>query len=96
MTTVVVQIGNSDNKLSQAEWAEFIAVTREAVKQNAAQIHFEGFSNPTAEWQNACWVFERNTRISRRMWEQFSHVAGLYKQDSIAVTVGGTTRFVTP
>jgi hypothetical protein len=29
MKTVVIQIGNSDNKLSQVEWSQFVSFVRE-------------------------------------------------------------------
>lgn len=95
LTTLVVQIGNSDDKLSQAEWTGFCAATWAAVGLYATQVHFEGYSVPTATWQNACWVAEIDPADLKRVRHKLAEVADLYRQDSIAVTLG-ITEMVSP
>ena len=95
MITAVVQVGNSDDKLTQAEWCAFLGATWASVQLWAVQIHFEGFSQPTASWQNACWVCEIQPENTENLREDLAVVAGRYKQDSIALTLG-LTEFVTP
>ena len=56
--TVVVQIGNSDDKLSQREWSEYVGDIQRVVGRWSEEIHFSGGSSFGAPWQNACWVLE--------------------------------------
>ena len=51
-----ISIGNSDDKLPQADWARFIADMRALLVadwQGRLQVHGEWFSAPDAPWQNA-------------------------------------------
>lgn len=95
MKTITIQIGNSDNKLRQVEWADFIEQIEKIIRVKAAAIHFSGGSDPRASWQNFCWVFEASYSVQE--WQQFLsalQVHGkMFSQDSIAVTVG-ETKFV--
>lgn len=56
MDTITIQIGNSDNKLSQMEWSAFIKDVVEVVESLASVVHFYGTSLGDAPWQNAAWV----------------------------------------
>ena len=38
--TVTIQIGNSDNKLTQEEWADFVSAVSNAVSESEARVHF--------------------------------------------------------
>jgi hypothetical protein len=92
--TITILIGNSDNKLTQSEWAEFYAHVDDAVNNHAKSVQFSGPSNGAAPWQNACWVAVvagGDNSINQRL----AVLAGNYKQDSIAV-VPGNTYFVKP
>lgn len=93
MKTITIQIGNSDNKLTQQEWSAFIYHVFDdllCVMPNAEQIHFSGGSNPAAKWQNYCWVFNLDDERIPEMREWLSSAAYQFKQDSIAMTVGDT------
>lgn len=57
-TTVVVQIGNSDDGLTQADWARFSNETDAVMRAHVDRLHFHGHSHGNAKWQNACWVAE--------------------------------------
>lgn len=92
VATAVVQIGNSDNKLTQGEWSGFIEDLYTAAVE-MGQIHFFGFSDPTAPWQNCCVVVEIPVPLEIRLRATLSRMARDYRQDSIALTVG-TTHFV--
>ena len=87
MKTVTVQIGNTDNKLTQQKWSEFVKRTH-YVLNRAGSIHFSGGSPNDAPWQNYCWV------LASYSWddtnEKLSELAREYQQDSIAVTYGDT------
>jgi hypothetical protein len=90
MITVAVQIGNSDDKLSQFHWAAFIDRTQKTIERRAKQIHFHGHSMPTAPWQNAGWVFEVEEKQAAELQFELSDLAKDFKQDAIAYTFGRT------
>lgn len=87
--TVVVQIGNSDNKLTQAQWANFVSCVRTALSRY--EVHFSGGSATDAPWQNFCWVFAAHSMDG--LVSDLGDIAKTFNQDSIAVTIG-TTQFV--
>lgn len=97
--TIVIQIGNSDDKLTQSQWAYFVMYLRMELESPALDFHFFGFSASDAHWQNCCMVF--NADYERLGYEDFetylndlrfilANVARKYKQDSIALLVGET------
>lgn len=86
MTTAIIQIGNTDNKLTQQEWSEF--VHKISILMNPFKVHFRGGSAPDAPWQNYCWVFETDWRFDVK--ESLKELSHAYKQDSIAYTTGET------
>ena len=81
---ICIQIGNTDNKLTQQEWSEFIYGIESKLKWGAEKIYFSGFSCPDAEWQNACWVFSCSDSNISLLKESLSYIRFIYKQDSIA------------
>jgi hypothetical protein len=88
----VIQIGNSDEKLTQAEWSEYIAAVNQNLQNWQPTIHFLGYSPPDAPWQNACWVFEVQ---DEELWieqlkVELAYIARQFRQDSIALTLGYT------
>ena len=61
MTSIYVTIGNSDDRLTQAEWADYRASTdiviREAVEWTGGTVHGAWVSPSAEPFQNACWCF---------------------------------------
>lgn len=90
---IVIQIGNSDNKLTQQEWSSFVYDTDELLRMYGV-FHFSGGSPSNAGWQNYCWVIESQKTMSGLEYE-LSRLAVRYKQDSIALTIGQTV-FIKP
>jgi hypothetical protein len=92
VATVTIQIGNSDNKLSQERWSQYINALSQLLLQGNAKIHFFGFSAPTAPWQNCCAVIDEPENPA---WleEDLAALARSFERDSIALTAG-TTQFV--
>ena len=89
MKTVTLQIGNSDDKLTQLEWATFIARVKDLLEETAGTVvHFFGCSYGIECWQNACWVFETENPI--QICVEMKKLREKYKQDSVAWTEGGT------
>ena len=88
--TVVVQIGNSDNKLTQGEWAHYVEAIRNVIRKNVSAIHFQGGSDWDAPWQNACWVCDIDHSFKDEFIASLLQVKNSYRQDSIALTWGHT------
>lgn len=91
MKTVVIQIGNSDNKLTQADWSSYCFLIRAAILRYAETVHFSGFSLPDAAWQNACYVaeFEESTVVLFK--SQVEELRKQFRQESVAWLEGETT-----
>lgn len=90
MATVVVQIGNSDNKLSQVEWSQFVSYVRDAIGEHSEHIHFDGGARHDAPWQNACFVSEVSSDNQERLMVDIRSHREMFRQDSVAVTIGET------
>jgi len=93
MATIVIQIGNSDDKLTQYKWAQFVEFVNDNIKALGWVVHFSGGSSADKFWQNYCWVCESD-RCEARTFEQIhlqlSQAVKEFKQDSIALTIGNT------
>lgn len=94
---ILISIGNSDDKLSQREWAGFIADVRALVNRTVQQavllpaaVHGEWFSAPDAPWQNANWCVELvgDTLLYRTLRRELRKLCAKYQQDSVAWTEG--------
>lgn len=86
-TTVYVSIGNSDDKLTQAEWVDFWD-TVHTILAFADQMHGSWHSVSIDPWQNACWcvVFE-NELAMKIAKEHLARLCTTYRQDSITWAV---------
>lgn len=94
MKTVIVQIGNSDDKLPQKRWSEFVMGTDDLIQELADKVHFSGASGSAAPWQNACWVLMCDEVVLRdSLVPLLRNLADVFHQESIAVTIGDT-RFI--
>jgi hypothetical protein len=93
--TVYVSIGNSDDKLTQSQWATFRSAVNTLVHMFANQMHGEWASISHAAWQNACWAFDIDPANARVMKRELSQIAATFKQDSIA-WAEATTTFLEP
>lgn len=95
MPTIYVSIGNSDDKLTQARWHDFIHDVDVTIRSTAEQVHGEWFSGPRSPWQNACWCFDINQDQELRANLALFVLAKKYNQNSIAWAVAETT-FIQP
>ena len=90
MKTVSIQIGNTDDKLTQKQWAEYCGeIVREC--DSMGEIHFSGGSPTDARWQNYCVVL--NTMKAEKLKDSVQLIRSSYDQDSLAWTEG-TTIFI--
>jgi hypothetical protein len=95
MDVAVIQIGNSDDKLSQMKWSEFVSDVQDFVTRWNYPIYFHGCSVASAPWQNACWVLDSRNLVGETaaidiLRQELGKLAKKYKQDSIALTLGFT------
>lgn len=90
MYTAVIQIGNTDDKLSQVEWCNFCKRMQEVISLHSHKIHFGGGSPFDAPWQNACWACEVEVHKSKALQEAVIDCRKQYRQDSVAFTFGET------
>lgn len=94
MKTITVQIGNSDDKLTQKTWSEFVArVNAEIKATQGVQLHFFANSYGAEIWQNSAWVFNIGEKEILDLQFRLEDLAKTYSQDSIAWTEG-TTEFI--
>lgn len=96
--TITIQIGNSDNKLTQQEWSDFILDVNNLIYLSIIttpnpSIYFAGGSEISKPWQNYCWVFNTDQHILNKIMPSLEEIKKTYRQDSIALTIG-ETRFV--
>lgn len=83
--TVHIAIGNSDDKLTQADWAEFVRHVDNAVRGASGVVHGAWHSLPNAQWQNAAWAFQSIGGASRvALRKALADLAVRYRQDTIA------------
>lgn len=94
---VYISIGNSDDKLSQREWANFLGSAWQLINtEKGAHVHGEWHSSPTSAYQNACWCVELSDGVTvGRLRAGLRHLAREYRQDSIAWAVA-STEFLPP
>jgi hypothetical protein len=92
--TVHVSIGNSDNKLTQQEWSQFVTRTSAVVDRFAVQLYGWYFSLPDAPWQNAmCQVLVKINDLPD-MRAQLTELRRQFKQDSVAWAETARTEFL--
>ena len=88
--TVTVQIGNSDNKLSQEDWAKFCNRIYQVILAWKEEIFFSAPSVGWSDWQNACFVFSINMDNKRYLRSELEEIRKAFLQDSVAWTEGAT------
>lgn len=102
MTTVYISIGNSDDKLSQADWSSYVLdvdrAFEAAVRYEGARVHGRWYSLATEPWQNACWCAEWHedlAHVLKALKRDLAIIARAYRQESIA-WAEATTTFIGP
>lgn len=90
MKTVTIQTGNTDNKLTQQEWAMLVKLLADQIRIYAKEIHFFGGAENWAMWQNAAWVILIAPPQLDVLKAKVKEVREECKQDSVAWTEGET------
>ena len=83
-----IQIGNSDNKLTQQEWSEYVAAVHAATTVDGIETHFFAASEGSKPWQNACWVVAISELDADDMMKAVTKIRKQYKQESVAIVLG--------
>ena len=96
LKTVYISIGNSDDKLTQVEWAAFQMLAMSTVGIAAEQVHGRWYSSPSAKFQNACICAEIDEENVEYLRESLADLAYRYRQDSIAWAEVPVTEFIVP
>lgn len=86
---ITIQIGNTDNALTQQEWSLFCSQLR-VMCANVGQIHFAGGSNPDSPYQNYCVCVDVTESELENFKTKISDLRLRFRQDSIAFTKGFT------
>lgn len=95
MNTAVICIGNSDDKLTQQEWSEYVSDVDKFVDRWRFNVYFRGFPGSAERWQNACWILDARDLVGEPagmaidvLRQELGVIAKRYKQDSIALILG--------
>lgn len=100
---VYISIGNSDNKLTQAQWADFvtrvdIALLDQGVVPGAAvrARHGNWRSLPDDLWQNACWCVDLDSDFAdpEELKSELRNIAVSFGQAPIAWAEAPITEFI--
>lgn len=92
--TVYVSIGNSDDKLTQSEWARFVHdVMHECRYAAKGNVHGQWHSLPNDTYQNACICFEIEPAAVAELKARLNSLRKANGQDSIA-WAEATTEFI--
>lgn len=90
MKTVTIQIGNSDDKLTQTEWAAYVLMMRTNILQHCTAVHFFGASANWERWQNVAWVVVCEDAKLAALKAAVTDARSTFNQDSAAWTEGET------
>lgn len=85
---ISVQAGNSDNKLTQQQWSEFVSELGGILAVHERVRHFFGGSETYAPWQNVCWICEIDAGKIESLKGQLRESRLSYRQDSVCLLVG--------
>jgi hypothetical protein len=94
--TVYISIGNSDDRLTQAQWSDFVAEARDEVRQHAAEVHGDWLSASDSRYQNACWcaVIPADGVAEASLRRRMAALRKRFGQDSAAWAVAPGTEFI--
>lgn len=91
---IFVMIGNSDDRLTQRRWVQFVAATDATLRVNMAAIHGSWRSMPDEPYQNACWCIEVAPEQVEFLRDRLRHLAERFHQDSVAWAVTPRTELL--
>jgi hypothetical protein len=93
--TVYITIGNSDNKLKQADWASFCQKISSLVETLAEVVHGQFYTLSSSSYQSACFSAVFSENAATLVKGKLRNLAFHYSQDSI-VWAETEPEFLTP
>jgi hypothetical protein len=89
---VYLSIGNSDDKLTQKEWAQYNVAILARIKPLATVVHGEWQSAGWSAYQNACWCLEfpDDPAVLTEVREVLAEIRDDFRQESIAFAIAQT------
>lgn len=93
LITLVICIGNSDDKLTQKEWYAYTTNVQALMYSYAENVHFVGTSQSLSIYQNACFVCELEEHLVNTFIELLTNIKEKYKQESIVI-IKNKTEFI--
>ena len=90
MRTVTIQVGNTDDKLTQTEWADFVLLMQTRVLQHCQAIHFFGAPANWERWQNAAWIVLCENEKLLALKAAVANARKTFRQESAGWTEGET------
>lgn len=84
MKTVVIIAGNSDNKLTQREWCNFVNTLSKAIAIDATGTEFNGGPCTAAPFQNYCWVIGIDDLAAAHLRTEIRLIRENFGQDAVA------------
>lgn len=88
--TVTVQIGNTDDKLAQADWSAYAMAIKGAIFGSCTEVHFFGGPPTFERWQNVAWVVTVEDDKLADLRRALTDVRQCFEQESVALTPGVT------
>lgn len=85
---IYISIGNSDDRLSQAEWSGYVNDVRVLIEDTAEAVHGIFFSQPDSRYQNACFSLGMKDEKIADLKKELAYFAACYNQESIAFCSG--------
>lgn len=87
--TICIQVGNTDNKLTQQRWSIFVERLKMLLTDDyKATLHFSGGSPTEEMWQNYCVVASLDAFIIHSFYSDLIELRKEYEQDSVAILEG--------
>lgn len=90
---IVISVGNTDNKLTQQEFSNYVKQIDALVETYCTQKHFFGGSNTYDAWQNVTWLCDIEQINLGNLEVHLSFARRYFKQDSIFF-LSGVGKFI--
>lgn len=82
---LIIEIGNTDNKLTQQEWSRFVNQVEFAVRQTSQQIYGIFLTEPSQPYQSAAFHGVFSETGGKQLTQYLLDIASEFRQDEIAV-----------
>ena len=94
MITAYVSVGNSDDRLSQADWSAYVQQVRIMLGPRARETHGEWYSLPDQPYQNACFCVVLADPDVPAVQAELTRLREAWGQDSVAWAEAPVTQFI--